>query len=125
MQQTTKTPERNISTLPDVINVINVINQNSAKITTAEWRIIATRREYTRFGKSCTAITFVPGTLGYARRNKFQINYVQVVCPTTKGSIGSWYISETEAESLLSIARIAPNQDAVQRAWEAGWVQSF
>jgi hypothetical protein len=125
MQQTTKTPERNISTLSNVINVINVINQNTAKITAAEWRIIATRREYTRFGKSCAAITFVPGVLGYARRNKFQTDYIQVVCPTTKGSIGSWHIHETEAESLITVARTAPNQAAVQRAWAAGWMQSF
>jgi carbamate kinase len=98
---------------------------NTAKLTTAEWRIILTHGEYTRFGKSCASITFLPGVLGYARRNKFQNDYIQVVCPTTKGSIGSWHIHETEAESLLTVARAAPKQDAVQRAWEAGWMQSF
>jgi hypothetical protein len=99
--------------------------QNTGKLTNAEWRIIVTNGEYTRFGKSCTSITFVPGVLGYARRNNFQNDYIQVVCPTTKGSIGSWHIPETEAESLLTVARAAPKQSAVQRAWEAGWLQSF
>ncbi len=98
---------------------------NTAKLTTTEWRIILTCGEYTRFGKSCASITFVPRNLGYAQRNKFRPDYIQVVCPTTKGSIGSWHISETEAESLITVARAAPKQDAVQRAWEAGWMHSF
>ncbi len=97
----------------------------TAKLTTAEWRVIVTHGEYTRFGKSCASITFAPAVLGYAKRNKFQPDYIQLVCPTTKGSIGSWYISETEAESLLTTARPAPKQDGAQRAWEAGWMQTF
>jgi carbamate kinase len=98
---------------------------STAKLTTNEWRVIVTHGEYIRFGKSCASIAFVPGVLGYARRNKFQTDYIQVVCPTTKGNIGSWHINETEAESLLTVARTAPKQDAVNRAWEAGWMQSF
>ncbi len=98
---------------------------STAKLTTTEWRVIVTHGEYTRFGKSCTSITFVSGVLGYARRNKFQNDYIQVVCPTTKGSIGSWHIPEREAGSLITVARTAPKQDATQRRWEAGWMQSF
>jgi hypothetical protein len=98
---------------------------STAKLTTTEWRVIVTHGEYTRFGKSCASITFEPGVLGYARRNKFQTDYIQVVCLTNKGSIGSWYISETEAERLLTVARPAPKQDAVERFWEAGWMQFF
>ncbi len=95
---------------------------NTAKLTTAEWRIILTHGEYTRFGKSCASMTFVPGVLGYARRNKFQPDYIQICAPTIKGSIGAWHVSETEAESLITVARAAPKQSAVQRAWEAGWM---
>ncbi len=98
---------------------------NTAKLNATEWRVVLTRGEYTRFGKSCAPITFKPGALGYARRNGFQPGYIQVVCPTTKGSIGSWHIHETEAESLITVARTAPKQDAAQRVWLAGWVQSF
>jgi carbamate kinase len=98
---------------------------STAKLTSTEWRIILTHGEYTRFGKGCASITFVSGVLGYARRNKFQSDYIQVCVPTTKGSIGSWHIHETEAESLLTVARPAPKQNAVQRAWESGWMQSF
>jgi carbamate kinase len=97
----------------------------TAKLTTTEWRVIVTHGEYTRFGKSCASIAFAPGTLGYARRNKKQTDYIQVVAHTTKGTIGSWYISEIEAERLLTVARIAPKQDGAQRAWEAGWMQYF
>ncbi len=98
---------------------------NTAKLTTTEWRVVLTRGEYTRFGKSCAAITFKPGVLGYARRNKFQRKYIQVVCPAVKGSIGSWHIHETEADLLLTVARLAPNQADVQRTWEAGWMHIF
>ncbi len=98
---------------------------NTAKITTGEWRIILTRGEYTRFGKSCAEITFAPGVLGYAKRNAFSPDYIQVVCRTVKGNVSSWHIRETEAESLLTTARIAPDQGAVQRAWKAAWAQSF
>ncbi len=98
---------------------------STMKLTNTEWRVIVTHGEYTRFGKSCASITFVPGVLGYARRNKFQPDYIQIVCPTTKGSIGSWHIHETEAERLLTVARPAPKQNAAQRGWEAGWMQSF
>jgi hypothetical protein len=98
---------------------------STAKLTNTEWRVIVTHGEYTRFGKGCASIKFVPGVLGYARRNKFQNGYIQVVCPTTKGSIGSWHIHETEAERLLTVARPAPQQNAVNRAWESGWMQTF
>jgi hypothetical protein len=97
----------------------------TAKLTTTEWRVIVTHGEYIRFGKSCASIAFAPGVLGYARRNKFQPDYIQVVAHTNKGAIGSWYINETEAESLLTTARVAPKQDGAQRAWEAGWMSSF
>jgi hypothetical protein len=98
---------------------------NTAKLTTTEWRVILTRGEFTRFGKSCTEIAFAPGSLGYAKRNEFQPDHIQVTCHTKKGGIGVWYIRETEAESLLTVARVAPKQDAVQRVWLAGWAQSF
>ncbi len=98
---------------------------NTAKLNTNEWRVILIRGEYTRFGKSCVEITAKPGTLGYARRNRFQTDYIQVVGPIKKGEIGSWYIPETKAETLISVARVAPKQDAAQRVWLAGWVQSF
>ncbi len=98
---------------------------NTAKLATTEWRVILTRGENTRYGKSCAEITFVPGVLGYARRNTFQPDYLQVVCPTTKGSVGSWHIRETEAERLITASRPAPKQDDVQRVWKAGWMQSF
>ncbi len=98
---------------------------STGKLTNTEWRVIVTHGEYTRFGKGCASITFMPGVLGYARRNKFQSDYIQIVCPTTQGSIGSWHIHETEAESLLTVARPAPKQAAAQRGWEAGWMQSF
>jgi hypothetical protein len=101
------------------------IPPNTAKLTTTEWRVILIRGEYTRFGKSCVEITAKPGTLGYARRNKFQTDYIQVVCPIKKGEIGSWYIPETKAESLITVSRTAPKQDAAQRVWLAGWMQSF
>ncbi len=98
---------------------------NTAKLTTTEWRVILIRGEYTRFGKSCVEITFKPGVLGYARRSRFQPGYIQVVCPIEEGKIGSWYIPETEAESLVTVSRAAPKQDAAQRVWLAGWMQSF
>jgi carbamate kinase len=97
----------------------------TAKLTTTEWRVVVTHGEYIRFGKSCASIAFTTGTLGYAKRNKFQRDYIQVVAHTTKGSIGSWHISEIEAERLLTVARVAPKQDGAQRAWEAGWMSSF
>jgi hypothetical protein len=127
--------KKHLSTPSNVINVINVISQNTAstaeslqnteKITAREWRVVLTRGEYTRTGKSCAAITFTPGNLGYARRNGFQPDYVQVVCPATKGNIGSWHIHEAEAARLLTVARVAPDQAAVQRVWASGWAQSF
>ncbi len=98
---------------------------NTARLAATEWRVVLTKGEYTRFGKSCKAVTFKPDNLGYARRNKFQPDYIQVVCPTTKGSIGSWHIHETEADLLLHVARVAPDQDSPQRTWKAGWAQSF
>ncbi len=99
---------------------------NTAKLVTAEWRVILTRAEYIRFGKSCASVAFVPGVLGYARRDKFQPGYIQLVCPTTRGTIGSWHLRETEAEKLITAnGRPAPKQDAVQCAWEAGWMHSF
>ncbi len=99
---------------------------NTMKLTTTEWRVIITSGEHTRCGKSCAPVAFVPGTLGYARRNEFQPDRIQVVAYTTKGSVGSWYIRETEATSLLATsARISPRQGVVQRAWEAAWAHSF
>jgi hypothetical protein len=106
-------------------NTVKELLPITAKLTTTEWLVIATHGVHTRFGKSCAEITFTSGTLGYAKRNKFQRDYIQVVAHTTKGSIGSWYISETEAENLITTARIAPKQDGAQRAWEAGWMQYF
>jgi hypothetical protein len=106
-------------------NIVKELLPNTAKLTATEWRVIVTTGEYTRFGKSCAEITFKPGALGYARRNRNQSDYIQVVCPTTKGGIGSWHIPETEAESLITVARAAPKQDDVQRVWLAGWMQSF
>jgi hypothetical protein len=106
-------------------NTVKELLPSTAKLKTTEWRVIVTHGEYTRFGKSCASITFVAGVLGYAQRNKFQTDYIQIVAPTNKGTIGSWYISETEAEPLLTVARTAPNQVAVQRFWEAGWMQFF
>jgi carbamate kinase len=105
--------------------VLNHPLPKTAKLTTTEWRVIVTHGEYVRFGKSCAEVSFTSGTLGYAKRNKNQTDYIQVVAHTTKGSIGSWYINETEAESLLTTARVAPKQDGAQRAWEAGWMQYF
>jgi hypothetical protein len=113
------------------VNMVDVVAAesplpNTMKLTITFWRSILTQGEYIRFGKSCASIAFAPGVLGYARRNKFQPDYIEVVAHTTKGSIGSWHIRETEAENLLTTsARIAPKQDAVNRAWEAGWMQSF
>ncbi len=98
---------------------------NTAKLTTTEWRVILIRGEYTRSGKSCVEITTTPGVLGYARRSRFQTDYIQVVGPIKKGEIGSWHIPETEAERLITVSRTAPKQDAAQRAWLAGWMQSF
>ncbi len=99
---------------------------NTMKLTTTQWRVIVTRAEYIRFGKSCPSVAFAPGVLGYARRDKFQPDYIQLVCPTTRGTIGSWHIRETEAENLITAnGRPAPKQDAAQCAWEAGWVHSF
>jgi hypothetical protein len=46
---------------------------NTAKLATTEWRVIVTHGEYTRFGKSCVEITFKPGSLGYARRNRLSL----------------------------------------------------
>jgi carbamate kinase len=118
----------NILTGGENMQTITKIKQllpRTAKLTTTKWHVIVTHGEYVRFGKSCASIAFTSGTLGYARRNKKQTDYIQVVAHTTKGSIGSWYINETEAESLLTTARVAPKQDGAQRAWEAGWMQYF
>jgi hypothetical protein len=98
---------------------------NTAKLTATEWRVIVTTGEYTRFGKSCAEIKFKPGALGYARRNGFQTDYIQIVCHTAKGNVNCWYVHELEAENLISVARAAPNQDSPQRAWKTGWAQSF
>jgi hypothetical protein len=106
-------------------NTVKELLPSTAKLTTDEWRIILTHGEYTRFGKSCAEITFAPGELGYARRNKFQPDYIQFVAHTTKGSVASWHIHEKVAESLITVARPAPKQDAVERVWEAGWMQYF
>ncbi len=107
------------------ITKIKQLLPRTAKLTTTEWRVIVTHGEYIRFGKSCASIAFTSGTLGYARRNKFQRDYIEVVAHTTKGGIGGWYVHEKEAESLLTTARVAPKQDGAQRAWEAGWMSSF
>jgi carbamate kinase len=106
-------------------NTIKELLPSTMKLTNTEWRIILTHGEHTRFGKGCAPITFVSGVLGYARRNNFQSDYIQVCVPTTKGSIGSWHIHETEAEILITVARPAPKQNAAQRGWEAGWMSSF
>jgi hypothetical protein len=98
---------------------------NTAKLTTTEWRVILTRGDHTRFRKNCVPITLVPNVLGYARRNTFQPNCIQIVCPTTEGGINSWHVPETDAESLITVSRAAPDQGAAQRVWKAGWLQSF
>ncbi len=98
---------------------------NTAKLTANEWRAIVTHGEYTRFGKSCASIKFKKGEIGYAKRNRFQPDYIQVICHTAKGNINCWYVHELEAETLISIARVAPDQGSTQRAWKACWAQSF
>ncbi len=56
---------------------------STAMLATTEWRVIVTLGEHGRLGKSCASIKFKKGELGYARRNGFQTDYIQVVCPTS------------------------------------------
>jgi hypothetical protein len=96
-----------------------------AHLDTMTWRIIVTLGEHERLGKSCASIKFKKGAIGYAKRNHFQPAYVQILCHTAKGNINCWYVHELEAENLISIARVAPDQDSPQRTWKAGWAQSL
>jgi hypothetical protein len=98
---------------------------NTAKLTANEWRVIVTHGEHERLGKSCASIKFKKGSIGYAKRNRFQPAYIQIVCHTIKGNVNCWHVRELEAETLLSIARVAPDQDSPQRSWKAGWAQIF
>jgi hypothetical protein len=106
-------------------NIVKEMLPNAAKLTANEWRVIVTHGEHERLGKSCASIKFKKGEIGYAKRNRFQPDYIQIVCHTAKGNINCWYVHEREAETLISIARVAPNQDSPQRTWKAGWAQIF
>jgi hypothetical protein len=101
---------------------------NTDKLAADEWRAIVTLGGSTRFTKDYVAIAFAPDVLGYARRGKNQTDYIQIVCPTTDGDVGSWYIHEKQAASLIHVQdRDAPDYFAaerIQHAWLAGWMDA-
>lgn len=88
------------------------------------WFVIETTGDYTGgVGKS----SFAAGVSGYARRNRKQLNYIDLIAPLAGSpeQITVWYLHEIEAEKLLKLKKPAPKDANPNELWNMIWNNLF
>lgn len=88
------------------------------------WFVVETTGDYTG---GIGNYSFAAGVSGYARRNRKQLNYIDLIAPLSSSpeQIAVWYLYEPVAEQLLKLKKPAPKDANPNELWKMVWQNMF
>ncbi len=97
-----------------------------ADLNPMQWHVVESMDSYTTSGRHVVDQTISSGSRGYARRNAFQPDQIQVLMKDVgRDSIMGYYIPAKECELLLIVLRVANEQSKPDILWSGYWRTRF